>query len=114
MSFIPVGPGIPDSGVVSDGASVGTGIAVGIGVSVGAGTLVGSGTLVGVGTSTGAAVGTGMDADVGAWAAAVGDGLFSGPEQAKRVVREMKIAKYSSFDMAVVLLLRLGSFPSVG
>ena len=55
-----------------------------------------------------------MDADVGAWAAAVGDELVSGPEQAKRVVRAMKSAQYSSFDMAVVLLLRLGSFPSVG
>ena len=55
-----------------------------------------------------------MDADVGAWAAAVGDELVSGPEQAKRVVRATKSAQYSSFDMAVVLLLRLGSFPSVG
>ena len=70
--------------------------------------------MVGVGTSTGAAVGAGMDADVGAWAAAVGDELVSGPEQANRVVRATKSAQYSSFDMAVVLLLRLGSFPSVG
>ena len=58
--------------------------------------------------------GAGMDADVGAWAAAVGDELVSGPEQANRVVRATKSAQYSSFDMAVVLLLRLGSFPSVG
>ena len=47
-------------------------------------------------------------------AAAVGDELVSGPEQANRVVRATKSAQYSSFDMAVVLLLRLGSFPSVG
>jgi hypothetical protein len=40
--------------------------------------------------------------------------VVSGPEQAKRVVRATKSAQYSSFDMAVVLLLRLGSFPSVG
>ena len=50
-----------------------------------------------------------MDSAAGAgalvWAPAVGDGLFSGPEQARRVVREMKIARYSSFGMAVVLLL---------
>ena len=55
-----------------------------------------------------------MDSAAGAWATAVGDGLFSGPEQARRVVREMKIARYSSFGIAVVLLLRLGSFLSVG
>ena len=67
-----------------------------------------------VGVSVGAGTSTGMDADVGAWAAAVGDELVSGPEQANRVVRATKSAQYSSFDMAVVLLLRLGSFPSVG
>ena len=63
---------------------------------------------------------SGMDAVVGAWATAVGawatavgdDG--SGPEQARRVVRAMKSAQYISFDMAVVLLLRLASLPWVG
>ena len=51
-----------------------------------------------------------MDSAAGAWATAVGGGLFSGLEQARRAVREMKIAKYSSFSMAVVLLLKLCSF----
>ena len=52
-----------------------------------------------------------MDAAAGAWATAVGDELVSGPEQAKRVVRVMKSVQYSSFGMAVVLLLRIGQFP---
>ena len=107
VSFIPVGPGIPGPGVISEGAAVGAGISVGIGVlvgagiSVGIGVLVGAGTSVGSGPSTGAVVGAGMDAAVGARAAAVGDGLVSGPEQANMVVRAMKSAQYSSFDMAV-------------
>ena len=43
--------------------------------------------------------------------AVVDDGPVSGPEQARRAVRAMKSAQYNSFDMAVVLLLGLGSFP---
>ena len=62
--------------------------------------VVSKGASVGVGSSTGAVVGSpagiGLSVCAGssAWATAVGDGLF--------------------FSMAVVLFLRLGSFPSVG
>ena len=82
--------------------------------------VVSKGSSVGVGSSTGAVVGSpagiGLSVCAGssAWPTPYEDGLFSGPEQAKKVVREMKIAKYSSFSIAVVLFLRLGSFPSVG
>ena len=51
-----------------------------------------------------------MDSAAGAWATAVGDRFVSGPEQARRAVRKMKSAQYSSFGMAMALLLIIGQF----